>query len=499
MRMGRNGRTARPLLGRRAWKLLLVLLAGVGLSLGATACGLNDESGDAEEISTELGNANVLVVKGGGLFDGTGHELRENPGIVIRDGRFAAIGRERAEPAVEAGAEVIELAEGEVIIPGLFDLHAHYAIDLRGEGRIDETEVYPGLFIANGVTSTFPAGEVQPYRMRDLRIRIESGQQVGPRVFNSGPYFGADRQGWDPEITREEIHEEVDYWVEQGARGFKAKGITAPHLEALVERAHHHGVTVTGHLGSGFRDSVNPRDAIEIGIDRVEHFMGGDAMTPDRSAYASLVEMTPDMPEFERIARQYIDSRTFFNATIATYGYFGERQPAELYEYFEDEMGYLTPYARELVEERLPRPLNETFEQILRVKVQLIKQFYDLGGGDWITLGTDHPSWGEYFTPFGVHRELHVFVLSGIPEASALRFGTINAARALGVDDELGTVEEGKLADLVILRGNPLADITNTRHPRIVIKAGDVYDPPALLEASRGRLGPAGPQDLDEW
>lgn len=469
-----------------------VLLIGVLASL-AGACGAPEPE---SEVTLSDG---AIVLQGGSLFDGTGAELVENPGIVIDDGRFVAIDGARAEDAVAAGAELIELGDGEVIVPGFFDLHAHYAIDLRGEGRIDETEVYPALFLANGVTSTFPAGEVQPERMRDLRLRIEAGEQVGPRLFNSGPYFGSDRVGWDPDIDAEGIHEEVDYWVEQGARGFKAKGITAPHLQALIERAHHHGLTVTGHLGSGIRESVNPRDAIHMGIDRVEHFMGGDAMTADRSAYASLVEMTPDMPEFERIARLYIDEGVFFDATIATYGYYGEREPEELYEYFEDEMGYLTPYARELVESRLPRPINESFEQIYRVKKQLIRRFYELGGGDHITLGTDHPSWGEYFTPFGVHRELQVFVLAGIPPASALRFGTLNAARALGVADELGTIEEGKLADLVVLRGNPLEDIQNTRHPRVVIKDGRSYDPEVLLNQSRGQLGPNGPDELENW
>lgn len=74
-----------------------------------------------------------------------------------------------------------------MILPGFFDLHAHYAVDLRGEGRVDETEVYPTLFLANGVTSTFPAREVQPEKMRDLRLRIEAGDQAGPRLFNSGP------------------------------------------------------------------------------------------------------------------------------------------------------------------------------------------------------------------------------------------------------------------------------------------------------------------------
>lgn len=440
----------------------------------------------------------VVVISGGSLFDGVAEEVVPNPGIVIADGRFEAIGAEAASAALANGAEPIEIEDAQVILPGLFDLHAHYAVDLRGEGRVDETEVYPILFLANGVTSTFPAGEVQPDKMRDLRVRIEAGEAVGPRLFNSGPYFGSARPGWDPSITADSIRAEVDYWVAQGARAFKAKGITAPHLQALIERAHHHGLTVTGHLGSGYRESVNPRDAIAMGIDRVEHFMGGDAMPAERSAYASLVEMTPDMPEFERIARLYIDEGVYFDATISAYGYYGKRDSV-IYDYFHDEMKYLTPYARELVESNLPRQVNEQFERIHHVKRQLIRKFWEMGGEDLITLGTDHPSWGEYFSGFSVHRELHAFVISGIPPADALRFATINAARALGVADELGTIEAGKRADLVVVGGNPLEDIRHTRDVRLVIRDGKRYEPASLLVSVEGRLGPAGPEDLDAW
>ena len=438
------------------------------------------------------------VVRGGSLFDGTGDGVVANPGIVIADGRFRALGTEAVQEALEQNATVIELDNEETIIPGLFDLHAHYAVDLRGEGRVDETEVYPVLFLANGVTSTFPAGEVQPEKMRQLRLAIEAGERVGPRLFNSGPYFGSARPDWDPDITPDSIRQEVDYWVAQGVRGFKAKSITAPHLRALIDQAHQHGLTVTGHIGSGYRGSVNPRDAIAMGIDRIEHFMGGDAMTADRSAYASLVEMTPDMPEFEKIARLYIDEGVNFDATLSAYGYYGEREP-QVFDYFHDEMKYLTPYARELVESNLPRRVNEQFEQIYWVKRQLIRKFWEMGGGDLITLGTDHPSWGEYFSGFSVHRELHSFVLAGIPPASALRFATINAAHALGVDDELGTIEPGKRADLVIIGGNPLEDIRATRDVRRVLKDGESYDPVALLQSVEGRLGPTGPEDVDAW
>ena len=152
------------------------------------------------------------------------------------------------------------------------------------------------------MTSTFPGGEVDPEEMRDLRMRIDRGEAIGPRIFNSGPYFGSWRIGWNPDMSTQQIFAEVDHWVEQGVRAFKAKGITPEHLRALIERTHLHGATVTGHLGSGFRGSVNPRDAILMGIDRVEHFLGGDAMPPTRSAYQSLVELDPQSEEFDSIA-----------------------------------------------------------------------------------------------------------------------------------------------------------------------------------------------------
>ena len=446
-------------------------------------------------------SADAIVVRGGGLFDGTGDVVVSNPGIVVEDGRFLAIGAAAAEEAVDGGATVVEVADGEVILPGLFDLHAHYHLTIAGDGRVDETTAYPAMFLANGVINTFPNGEPSPDEMRTLQQRLRSGEQVGARLHRSGPYFGSARVGWDPAFTTEDIHRQVDALVAEGVAGFKAKTITAPHLEALIERAHHHGLTVTGHLGSGARNSVNPRDAVNMGIDRIEHFMGGDAMPATRSAYASLVEMTPDMPEFERIMQLYLDKGANYDATLSAYGYSGGRDP-EVYDYYTDELGFLTPYARKLVDDRIasgPRRVSEQFERIYWVKQKLIKRFYDFGGADLITLGTDHPSTGEFFSPFSVHRELQVFVKAGIPEAAALKFATINAARALRLDDDLGTIEAGKIADLVILEGNPLEDIRNTRHVRTVFKDGIAYDAKELLASVKGKIGPAGPDDLEAF
>jgi imidazolonepropionase-like amidohydrolase len=299
-------------------------------------------------------------------------------------------------------------------------------------------------------------------------------------------------------MTPDSIRVEVDYWISQGVRNFKAKGPTPDELKALIDAAHAHGATVTGHLGSGFRDSVNPRDAILMGIDRIEHFEGGDAMTADRPAYNSLVEMKPDMPEFRKIVELYKEHGVFYDATLSAYGYYGNRDP-EVYTYFVQEMDYLTPYARAEVEKGLPRRVNEQFERIYWVKRDLIKAFFDMGGGHLITLGTDHPSWGEYFSPFSVHRELHTMVLAGLPAHAALRTATVNASKALKVNDQLGTIEAGKTADLVVLNGNPLEDIRSTRNVATVVRDGRVYDPAELLSSVKGKLGPTGPQGRTGW
>ncbi len=438
-----------------------------------------------------------FVIRGGMLFDGVRDDVVPNTGIIVRSGLLAEVGAD-LEGRDLSGVDVIELAPDECVLPGLFDLHAHYAIDLYGQGRVDEYTVNPVLFLANGVTSTFPAGEVDPDGMRAARERIDAGAQVGPRLYNSGPYFGTARPGWDADaMTPDRIRAEVDEWAAKGARGFKAKGIQPEQMLALVQQAHRHGLTVTGHLGSGFRETVNPRDAIAMGVDRIEHFLGGDAITGDRPAYASLEDLDVNRPEVAAIIEDFVRHRVSFDATLTAYGYFGEREPA-VYEYWLDEPAFLTPHARSVAARRLPRPVNAQFEKIYRVKRQTIKAFYDAGGTDLITLGTDHPSWGEFFSGFGSHRELHALVLAGIPPAAALKIGTINGARALNVASKLGTIEPGKFADLFVVRGNPLEDIRRTRDVRLVMKAWEVHEAARLLESVEGRMGPRGPED-DAW
>lgn len=439
----------------------------------------------------------ALVLLGGRLFDATGDEGVPNPGVLVRGGKFLVLGVDESHVDAET-TDVVRLADDETLLPGFLDLHAHHAIDLFDRGRRDETNAYPAIFLGNGVTSVFPAGEVDPDEMRAMRLRIDAGEQIGPRVFNSGPYFGRWREGWDRDMSADALRAEVDRQAALGVRGFKAKSISPAHLRVLIDRAHFHGLTVTAHVDSGYRDSVNPRDAIEMGLDRVEHFLGGDAFPPTRSAYASYLDFRPDTPEFESICALYVSRGVYFDATMSAYGYFGAQDP-EVFTAWTDERAFFTPFVRELLADRPPRPPMELFEKIYRHKRALLKGFFDAGGGHLITVGTDHPSWGDYLAGFALHRELHAMVLAGLPNAAVLRAGTINGARALGVGDLLGTIEPGKLADAVVVRGDPLADIRATRNVRLVVRGGRVHDAGALLESARDAIGPRDESELDEW
>ena len=421
--------------------------------------------------------AESLLIEGGHLFDAVSGRRVRHRATWITHGRLQQV-NVPPEGLRGAGLPVLKLADEDTLLPGLFDLHAHYNLTLH-EKRREETRVMPVLYLANGATSTFPAGSFDPEAMVEMRRRIDRGEQIGPRVWSAGPYFGPARPGWNPDATAEEIAAEVDVWAERGVAGFKVKRISPRQLAAVIESAHRHGLTVTGHLDSGFNDTTNPRDAILLGIDRVEHFLGGDALPAGRPAYDSFeANVRPDTPEFARIVELFLEHHVYFDPTVTAYGYFGDR--AQAFDRWTDERRFFTPYARELTADTL-------------------KAFYDAGGGGLITLGTDHNSAGEYLRGFSVHRELHVFVLAGIPPADALRMATINGARALNLGDRLGTVEPGKWADLIVVPGDPLQDITVTRGVHTVIKGGKAYRTQDLLASVEGALGPRSEDELADW
>jgi hypothetical protein len=181
-----------------------------------------------------------------------------------------------------------------------------------------------------------------------------------------------------------------------------------------------------------------------------------------------------------------------FDPTITAPVYFSTVADKPGFDYWIDERKFFTPEVQTWVRAQPARKAYPLFDSLYLAMLRTTKALYDAGGT--LTLGTDNPSRGEYLAGFSAHRELHALVLAGIPPAAALRMATVNGARAMNVSSTLGTIEPGKLADLVVVRGNPLADIRNTRRVQMVLKDGVVYDPQALLKSVEGKIGFTAPR-----
>ncbi len=133
-----------------------------------------------------------LLIVGGQLFRTEAGRFEPNEGVSVVDGKFASL---TADPNQVNATKILKLDDDQYVLPGIVDCHAHYNVKLIKKRR-EEFSVMPILYLANGATVTFSCGEFAPEAMYELRKRIESGQQIGPRLINSGPYFGrADRIG----------------------------------------------------------------------------------------------------------------------------------------------------------------------------------------------------------------------------------------------------------------------------------------------------------------
>jgi imidazolonepropionase-like amidohydrolase len=362
-----------------------------------------------------------------------------------------------------------------------------------------EEVIYNGIvFLANGVTSTWSAGEYYPERVIAQRDLIDAGESVGPRLFASGPYFGAfrceynietaadDCIGWPNDITEAEIRQEVDKWAEQGVVSIKIKQATPGEAKILIEQAHKNGMTTAGHLANyDWVYDVDLRDAILMGLDRVEHQL-------------TLGSGGPDSAEMPQMIDLMLAHQVYYDANLQMYGGINEQSKHLSEMIWTDEAKYFTPYAQELLEKRGP-PSPESDDDEFAQRVLEVKSLFDAGGGHLLVVGTDEPVYTDKLPGFAYHRELLAMTYAGLPAASVLKAATINGANALGIGEDLGSIEVGKLADLVVVSGNPLDDIKAARDIRYVIKEGAVHDPELLLQSAEGKIGPAGPHDHADW
>lgn len=427
----------------------------------------------------------VLALVGGSVIDGTGAGPQPAT-VLIRGDRIEAVG---PEVRIPRSAEVLDIA-GNTVVPGLIDMHGHmYAVGGN------QFEAYAALFLAGGVTTTFSPADFDPEGMVVFRDRVARGEAVGPTVLTAGPYFDHDPSmvGWIEGVgSVEEAISKFESWKDRIDAVKVYTNITEEELGALADVAHAKGLKMTGHLGG----QVPTLRAIELGIDGLEHGIfaiseisdAGQA-DPLNDQYCALAEVDLDGPVMETLIRAMVENGVWITPTIVTL--------QSIHPAFEPPvegwLDYLSPELGEMMAQA-PAYLDEEgaacLDAALANQLEFVRRVHQRGG--LVVAGTD-PVSPKLVPGYGLHAEMANFVRAGLSPLDAISLASRNGAVALGLADEIGTLEPGKRADLVVVQGDPTSDITRIGSTVWVFKAGVRYDPTVLRESAKGKIGlPAG-------
>jgi imidazolonepropionase-like amidohydrolase len=395
-----------------------------------------------------------------------------------------------AHALLPKNARVID-GSGRYLIPGLWDMHVHSAFgDWFPGGR----DIILPLFVANGVTGVRDMGGDLPVLFA-WRKQIAAGQIIGPRMVVSGPMLDAylpDGKLRFPSsvavTTPESAVAAVDSLKAQGVDFIKVQSVIShdAYLAAAAE-AHKQGLPIVGHVP----DQVRIAEAVAAGQKSVEHLMGsleGCSTEEDKfirgQGDLKLLLTTYDRNRCDGLIRLLAQSQTWQVPTLAWQrgGTFLDQldlqhQPLDKYvpAYWRDVTW------RRFTEEMMPGLLHDPLplrQEYFARNLQMVGAQHRAGVP--FLAGTDAAP-GVYIMPgFSLHDELANFVEAGFSPMESLQTATSNPAKFLGTESTSGSIEAGKIADLVLLRANPLDDIHNTRKIDAVIAHGRFFDRAAL-------------------
>jgi imidazolonepropionase-like amidohydrolase len=427
-------------------------------------------SGLADISKTIPGShASTLAIVGATLIDGTGGAPIADSVVVIHDGRIVAVGP-RAKTKIPKGAHIVD-AKGKFLLPGLWDMHAHF----------EQVEWGP-IYLAAGVTTVRDCGNEFDF-ITSVRDAIAQGRGLGPRLLLAGFVDGAGPLAIG--IARADTPEQAKHWVDRyHAAGFQQmkiySSVKLEEVKAVADEAHRLGMTVTGHVPEG----LNAYQVIEAGQDQINHVTYIDdimrAPLPDNATRAdrrnAVANLDTSSAESQKALTFLKDHHTVVDPTVALYELFTgttAHPPAS----FEPGINKIPPeLAQPLTDVGPPSPGSELGEKIFQKNLAVVGALHRAGIP--IVAGTDQSVPGH-----SLHREMELYVQAGFTPLEAIQAATIVPARAMGLDKELGTVEKGKRGDLILLTADPLADIRNGRSVEYVITNGTMYHTAELWQS----------------
>ena len=440
------------------------------------------------------------------VIDGSGGAPLTDSTILIDGPRIAAV--QPASAAIPSGYRLLDLT-GASVLPGLVGMHNHMFYIARpnidASGHFEDPLVVPQmtfsaprLYLANGVTTMRTTGSVEPYTDLNVKSEIDQGKMVGPHMDVTGPYLegaGSYFIQMHQITSPEDAERTVAFWADEGATSFKAyMNITRSELKAAIDEAHRRHFKITGHLCS-----VTYPEAAELGIDDLEHgFFVNTQLDPGKQpdkcsegqGTPTLVAMKPGSPQANALIKLLVERHVAVTSTLPVF-----EQSLPLHAPLNPRaMAVLTPeakesylYLRNLAATRGSTPRGQAFAEAYRNDLGLERQFVAAGG--LLLAGPDPTGNGGVIPGFGDLRELELLVEAGFSPLEAVRIATLNGATFMGLEDRIGSIAAGKDADLVIVRGNPAADIHDVEKVETVFKDGVGYDSARLLGSVAGRYG----------
>ena len=438
-------------------------------------------------------NADTLALTHVKIVDGTGNSSKADQTIIIIKGRIARVGDSKAL-STPSSVKVLDCT-GKTIIPGMIMMHEHlfYGESLPPNYLGLEMPIsFPRLYLAGGATTIRTTGSTEPQTDLNIKKAIDKGQMPGPDIDVTGPYI--EREFLPiPEVqfikSPEEAAEEVNYWIARGCTSFKVyMDITKDDLKAVIAIAHKNNLKVTGHLCS-----ITYREAAEVGIDNLEHgfipcsdFVAGKkenvcafgAVTP------SLKNLDVNSPAMKDLMKFLIEKRVAITSTLPVF------EPTTGREMVPGAgESALAPQIKEAVEKNYTASVGKDSSDVALFKKEMAweKQFVEMGGR--LMAGVDPTGAGRTIPGYADRHVLELLVEAGFSFSQAVKICSLNAAEYLGRNKEIGSIEEGKRADLVLIDGDPEKDIKTARNTEIVFKNGVGFDSKKLFESVNGKVG----------
>jgi len=420
-----------------------------------------------------------VVIHNVTIIDTRSGEARPHRTVIVRDGKVVEITDASAHKALKGAVNVNGTAK--YLIPGLWDMHVHI---IFGAWFPRAKDITLPLFIANGVTGVRDMGsELEP--LLQWRDQIDGGKLIGPRMWIAGPMLDGPKPRFPSSVavaTPEDGRRAVDDLKKRGVDFIKLQSlIPRDAVFAIADEAKKQNITFVGHVP----DSVRASEMSNAGQKSFEHLIGifeGSSPLEDKFLSGKKLEneflSTYDPSRAAALFALLAKNQTWQCPTLVW-----ERggNLIEMQDFSHDARARYVPAEwKDVTWKRFTEAVHEMNVDDLGTRQRFVEKELDVvramhKAGVPFLAGTDTPPGVYIFPGFSLHEELQRFVAAGFTPLEALQTATLNPARFLGMEDKLGTVEKGKIADLVLLDANPLDDIHNTQKIAGVVANGRYF------------------------